>query len=199
VRRLTLRKPVPGAGEALAGAAAMLLLAVVAQGRRGDLRLARAAAVLAGALGVVAGALMWSASGAGQGEPELRAILAALPIGARPLLAFESPTVVWVWSSGPAAYLVALGALALWSALGRTPVLAPATEARLGAGVAAVAALVTLGQALSFGGLVIGPATGGLWASTLALTVSAFEVSPARRAWLSAAASGLCAAALAVQ
>ncbi|MFZ4738614.1 MAG: hypothetical protein ACOYM9_21850 [Bradymonadia bacterium] len=199
VRRLTLRKPVPGAGEALAGAAAILLLAVVAQGRRGGLRLARTAGALAGALAVVAGALMWSASGAGQGEPEVRGILAALPIGARPLLAFESPTVAWVWSSGPAFFLLALGAVALWSALGRTPVLAPAMEARLGAGAAAAAALVTLAQTISFGGPLVGPATGVLWASTLALTVSAFEVSPSRRAWLSAAACGLCAAALAVQ
>jgi hypothetical protein len=59
--------------------------------------------------------------------------------------------------------------------------------------------LVTLAQTISFGGPLVGPATGVLWASTLALTVSAFEVSPSRRAWLSAAACGLCAAALAVQ
>jgi hypothetical protein len=199
VRRFTLRKPVPGAGEALAGAAAMLLVALGAQLRRGGPRVAQAAGVLAGALAFVAGTLMWAASGAGQGESELRTILEALPVGPRPLMAFESPTTPWVWTAGPALALLALGGLAVWASLGRAPGLAVATDARVRAGVAAAAALVTLGQTLAFGGLVIGPATGVLWASMLALTVSAFDASPIRRAWLSAAASGLCAAALAVQ
>jgi len=192
VRRVPLRRPVEGVLPLLWGALALGIAAVAAGARP---RLGAALGAAASGAALAAAGLMANASGAGGGEADIRAAVAALGEG---VAAFTVPETPWRWWGGPVWATGLVGLVGLVASLPQLPM--PAERSQRAAAVlgAALASAALAARAFAFDGVVFDHATGLLWAAWLALVVAAIEPDARRRGSLAAAAAALCAAGLGV-